>query len=302
MKTTHWARGLAVLCLAAALGLGAAHAQAPAQAPPLQDGVVTFSAPPATPVPQPSDAGTGLTGEAQDRAEAADLSALEYETIFRILFGVLAIAVVLESALAVLFGWRVFQNHFSSRGLRTPVAVIVGWLVAHGLKFDVVASLYQALYGGQGEVSPLGGLGVFITGLVLAGGSAGVNNILKGLGFRRIGPAEGATPRPAVTEAWFSVTLQRKDAVGPVQVLLLTDAGPPVLVGMISGKTAPPPWASDFVSNDMRFPPVAGHVLTPATTYTLRLAGADKAGASVQRDWGPFTPGAGAIIDVSLTL
>lgn len=300
MRTIHWARGLAVLCVVAALGFGAAHAQAPAQAPPLQDGTVTFSTPAAAPAAAP-DTGV-LAGGAQDRAEAADLSALEYETIFRILFGVLAIAVVLESALAVLFGWRVFQNHFSSRGLRTPVAVIVGWLVAHGLKFDVVASLYQALYGGQGEVSPLGGLGVFITGLVLAGGSAGVNNILKALGFRRIGPAEGAAPRPAATEAWFSVALQRKDAVGPVQVLLLTDAGPAVLVGMISGKTAPPPWASDFVSNKMRFPPVAGHVLAPGTTYTLRLAGTDKAGAPVQKDWGPFTPGAGAIIDVSLTL
>lgn len=302
MKTIHWAgRGMAVLCLAAALGLGTAQAQIAAPAPPLQDGVVTFS-PPATPVPQPAPDAGGLTGEAQDRAEAADLSELEYETIFRILFGVLAIAVVLESALAVLFGWRVFQNHFSSRGLRTPVAVIVGWLVAHGLKFDVVASLYQALYGGQGEVSPLGGLGVFITGLVLAGGSAGVNNILRALGFRRIGPAEGATPRPAATEAWFSVTLQRKDAVGPVQVLLVGDAGPAVLVGMITGKTPPPPWAADFVSNDVRFPPVAGHVLSPGATYTLRLAGADKAGAPIQKDWGPFTPGAGAIIDVALTL
>jgi hypothetical protein len=302
MKTNHWARGVAAFCLVAALGLGAAQAQTPAQAPPFQDGTVTFSNPPATPVPQPADDGAGLTGEAQDRAEAADLSALEYETIFRILFGVLAIAVVLESALAVLFGWRVFQNHFSSRGLRTPVAVIVGWLVAHGLKFDVVASLYQALYGGQGEVSPLGGLGVFITGLVLAGGSAGVNNILRALGFRRIGPAEGATPRPAATEAWFSVTLQRKEAVGPVQVLLVGDAGPAVLLGMINGRAPPPAWAADFVSNDVRFPPTGGHVLAPGATYALRLAGVDKAGAPIQKDWGPFTPGAGAIIDVSVTL
>ncbi|PLR26749.1 hypothetical protein SGCZBJ_08250 [Caulobacter zeae] len=229
------------------------------------------------------------------------MAQLQYDTVFRILFGALAIAVVLESALAVIFNWRVFQNRFSGKSWRTPIAIAFGWSIATGLKFDIIGALYTAIYGTSVGKPELGLVGTFVTALVLAGGSAGVNNILKGLGFRQIGSGDGPAPKPAKTEAWLSVTLQRREAVGPVQVLV-DDGQQTVLVGMISGVKPPPEWVTDFVANKVRFPSYGGHSLALGKTYTVSLSGVDKAGNAISKTWTPFTPGAGAIIDVVLTL
>jgi hypothetical protein len=219
----------------------------------------------------------------------------------KILFTLFVIALLLESGLSVIFNWRVFLQLFDSRGVRTLVSLGFSWLIVEHFKFDAMTELIN---GYNGTCLPPSGLGLFVTALVISGGSSGVNKLLVALGFRSALTAEDtAKPMPPATEAWISVRLVRKNTSGPVSVLIgPDDATEPCLVGVISG-FSPNCRALRFFLNDFgRFPPCGGYPLQPGVKYKLLLAGQDKNQQALSAAWGPAALAAGAMVDLEMTL
>lgn len=150
-------------------------------------------------------------------ASSPALSDNPYSPAAKILFALFALAVVLESGLAVIFNWRPFVQFFDARGAKTVIAVVISLLFVVAFDLDLADSLVKSFFPDSSSPGPIG---PFITALVLAGGSSGVNNILVALGFRSAKTAESVTPRPPATKAWVAVSLRRKKAVGPAYVLV----------------------------------------------------------------------------------
>ncbi|MDR6670223.1 hypothetical protein [Rhizobium sp. 1399] len=220
--------------------------------------------------------------------------------MFKILFVVFSIAVVLESALAVIFNWRLFLAYFDARGTKTIVSVVVGILVAWSLQLDLIDRLYKAMYSSGIALGPFG---YVLTGLVLAGGSSGVNNILKALGFRSLQSEETKQPRPRPSEAWLAVVLVRKNSTkAPVQVFLTADNEGERLIGTIKG-TKVPRFLARLRTNPMRYPTVAGFAVPADSIVTVKLRDPTlPIGQNTSEDWGPYKIAGGAIIDFDLTV
>jgi len=121
--------------------------------------------------------------------------------------------------------------------------VVASWIVVYFLNMDIVARLLAA-YATTDPAKPVnpaalsGPVSIVLTALILAGGSSGVNRILKGLGFRSNNPEEEKLPKPKPTDAWVSVRHKGKK---PVSVTI-EDKGPTVagspapLAGIINHK------------------------------------------------------------------
>ncbi|SNS65801.1 hypothetical protein SAMN06295912_11195 [Sphingomonas laterariae] len=224
-----------------------------------------------------------------------------YAEMAQILFATLVIAILLESALALIFNWRPFLMYFDRRGVKSVIALAVGWATASVLNLDIVQRLYVAINGPTPGLS-VGGLGEFLTGLILAGGSAAVYNILHALGFRQFDRAAEVTPKPATDKAWISVRLKRVVADGPVSVLLSRNGGTPELIGVIRGTRRPPAaWAWAF-TDWTRFPTVAGYELPTGTEIALTLKGKNEANQTVESRAETAKVGARAIIDFEVAL
>ena len=254
-------------------------------------------APAAAPAPQGSSTATALTAQPKPPQGV-------YDAIFKILFSVFVTALILESALAVIFHWRPFVLAFDGRGVKTLVAVLTGWLVAFGLQLDIVTLLHQVTHGPT-RPAPLGDFGYFVTALVLAGGSAGVNKIMRALGFRDLVQREDVAPKPPENRAWIAVRLVRRNARGEVRVLIEDAAAKTTrIVGTITGQGSPPAWLRGFVTDSARFPTVAGYAVDGDKTYAVRLEGQDASGQPIASAvaWGPYTVAKGAIIDIEMTL
>ncbi|MDP8993837.1 MAG: hypothetical protein M3N07_02470, partial [Pseudomonadota bacterium] len=148
-------------------------------------------------------------------------------------------------------------------------------------------------------------IGYLVTAMVVAGGSAGVNNLLVALGFRRVTRTEEVTPKPAPDRAWLAVRLKRSNPHDstPVRVMLSGDGEPYKLVGMIVGKTSPGGFLRWFLQDATRFPTIAGYSVPGDHEYAIRL---ERDGVGLSPDysqtWGPFLVAKGAVIDVELTL
>jgi hypothetical protein len=210
-------------------------------------------------------------------------------------------AVLLESAFATIFNWRVFLTYFNERGIKTIIMVIVSLIVVWVFKLDVMASLIAAykLPAGslQGNDAALalaaeftktsGPVSTFVTALILAGGSAGVNNVMMALGFRSNRAAEVA-PAPPQDEAWVAIKVKKRNADGQVHVIVSkVDAWP-------AGKEMPPaiagtigfsrPRVSELLFRNIdRFPQNGGYVVKPNTPYRLTVEGKDAAGNVIRR-------------------
>lgn len=101
-----------------------------------------------------------------------------------ILVKFLVLAVVFEVALTPIFNWRMFLRHFEGRGWKTPIAVLLAWLVFATAKLDIFQELMVAF---EADF-PQAGLGkwasTFVTALLIAGGSDGIFRIFARLGIR----------------------------------------------------------------------------------------------------------------------
>lgn len=236
---------------------------------------------------------------AQDAQTPPTLTAHDvYTPSFQALFTLFILAVLLESGLAIIFNWKLFISTFDAKATKPLIAVLVASLFVFRYKLDIVTRLVN-IYTNAGY--PINFAGKFLTALVIAGGSAGVNRLLQALGFRSVQTESQPPPRVPPAVAWISVTLKRVKAEGMVNVLARPD-GNFSLIGTISGPGLANPLLRFFFQDRARFPGSGGHTLVPGT-WAIQLEGVDRNGAVIQsRLWGPYAIAAGTIIDIELTL
>jgi hypothetical protein len=213
------------------------------------------------------------------------------------------IAILLESALAVIFNWRVFLAYFNLRGAKTLIMIGVSWSVVSVFDVNVFKSLLET-YGVESSGS--GNLSKFLTALILAGGSSGVNNIMVALGYRDKDRVTQKTPKVPANKAWVAINVKRKEATGHIGVLLSKSSPQPsnmpsAYAGTIS--KASPAFRDQFLRNPRRFPQSGGFVVEPDVAYELELVATDSSDQKVQSAIdGTYVFARGAIVDLEVTL
>ena len=97
----------------------------------------------------------------------------------------LVLSVVFESALSPLFNWRLFREKFNGKGIKTPIVVILAFLVFWSYDLDIINDILVAV-NYIAETDPRGHTlgGQALTALLIAGGSSGILNIYTRLGIR----------------------------------------------------------------------------------------------------------------------
>ena len=104
-----------------------------------------------------------------------------YDASLKAITILLVVAVLLESALAVIFNWRVFRAYFSVAGLKTLISFVVSLFIVQGFGLDIMSRLLSVYEQGDFQ-SNLGTQ--LLTALIIAGGSSGVNKLLVAFGYR----------------------------------------------------------------------------------------------------------------------
>jgi hypothetical protein len=227
-----------------------------------------------------------------------------YAKAFRILFVAFVVATLLEWGLSVLFNWRPFLMLFDARGVRTIVSVGFAYIFVTAFDLDIVRDLVVA-YSGIPKASDFASQ--FVSALMLAGGSSGMNTVLVTLGFREVKTAEQVAPKPAPTHAWISVSLTRDLARGPVDVLIGPPANPAV-AGTIGGSSHAVGmfWLLTYFVRDYgRFPTSGGFSVAPGVAVAVQLRGVRKdTGAAIESPTWSAVNGlaAGAIVDLTMKL
>jgi hypothetical protein len=238
------------------------------------------------------------TAFAETETRPVGLSDAVYSASASALTVLLVTAVVLESAFAIIFNWRVFLSYFSTKGVKTIVMVAVSLLVVYTFNLDVMASLIAAYKlpagapldaaGLAAEVARISGpVSKVVTALVLAGGSAGVHSLMNALGFRSSREAE-IEPTPPQDQAWVAVKVKRVNAVGRVQVIVSKvdalpegEIAPPAIAGSIGFSR---PGISELLLRNIdRFPQNGGYVVEPGKPYRIFVVGKDANGTVLTR-------------------
>lgn len=106
----------------------------------------------------------------------------QLEVIGAQLLLLLVVSIFLETALSVLFGWRVFQLHFDGRGWKTPIAVFASAIFVYGFDIDAMGEVLEAfeLDAEFGWFSPT----KIVSTLILAGGSSLIFRLFETFGLR----------------------------------------------------------------------------------------------------------------------
>ena len=96
----------------------------------------------------------------------------------------LVLSIVFESALTPVFNWRVFARKFDGKGVKTPVIVILAFVVFWRYDLDIIKDILNAFKLNNSEAYSTSIGGQFLTALLIAGGSDGVFRIFSRLGLR----------------------------------------------------------------------------------------------------------------------
>jgi hypothetical protein len=169
---------------------------------------------------------------------------------------------------------------------------------------DIVGSLVAA-YRSTPPVA--NSVSAFVTALILAGGTAGVYNIMHALGFRD-DRQDDTVVKPPKTEAWIAVRVRRAretKTVGEVKVKLnklaaATASDPTPIAGTIGSKG--PPLREQFFRSSSRFPPSGGYTVEPNQVYQIVVEGKDPGGAAVTALDTKMVFAPGAIVDLEVTV
>lgn len=232
---------------------------------------------------------------------APGFSGQVYEQAGRAVFLLFVLAVILESALALLFNWKPFVEYLVPRAVRPLIAFFAAILVVNLLGMDVVAALANALTSTQVPISTAGQV---LTAMVIAGGSAGVNTMLIALGFRSVRTPETAAPKPPPEKAWLAVRALDGQSRGDLFVFLTSPPGSGnALLGVIKGRSKPASILSWFVSDRGRLPNYGGHTVEPGQNYTIEVRGKDENGVPLPpATYGPLQFAKGALVDIDVKL
>jgi hypothetical protein len=248
---------------------------------------------------------TGGTGEMvipiKIELAAPEFSTKVYEQAGRAILLLFALAVLLESALALLFNWKPFVERLVPRAVRPVIAFLAAYLVVSLLNIDVMAALANSLNGAPAQPSTTGQL---LTAMVLAGGSAGVNNMLIALGFRYVRTPETTAPKAPPDKAWLAVRAVEGKSRGDLLVYLNSPGADHALLGVIKGRSKPNSPLSWFITDRGRVPGYGGHTVDPDKDYTIDVHGRDENGLPLKLEppIGPLKFAKGAVVDIDVKL
>jgi len=220
------------------------------------------------------------------------------------------LAVLLESALAIIFNWRPFIESFNARATRPLVSFGVALAFVVYFNFDAVTGLMNAV---QKTALPANWFGQVLTAAILAGGSAGVNTMLVALGFRELKTQDTAAPKLDLTQAWVAIQAVQERSVGEVRVQIgeSNTKDPPYvelpLAGVVPGSTRNPagPFRRFFLRDMGRFPPFGGYLIPSKKPCKIVLSAAKKDDPHNTRIFSEpidFVPAERAIIDLTIQL
>ena len=222
-------------------------------------------------------AGFRSSSRSTDRTPSIPDSALS--KAFNILVTAVVLALLLESACALLFNWRLFLEFFVGRAWRTPAMFGGAWLIVGIFDLDLMAALFDA-YNPRADGLPSKGswFTAALTAAILAGGSAGVNRILIGLGFRSQVRPDLAEPALDEGEAWIAIQVSGKPAEVQarvdIDVLDLTAAEKatvPTTVGILRPRTVPQRLMQLLWPSRSRVPPSGGRKVATANCYRITV-------------------------------
>ena len=247
----------------------------------------------------------------QKLTQTGDIAAASFSTLM-ILF---VLAVLIESALAVIFNWRLFLEMFNGRGVKTLVAILVSGITVAAFNLD--QQVFEALLAAYGvtfeqPVPPAKAdhtVAFILTTLILAGGSGGVNRILVALGYRQPVADAPRLPKAPKGMAWVAIRVTREEAVGPIEIHIQkkgprTDRSPPELAGVIAPVGFWHRLWSVFFLDRSRYPPTAGHEVMPGHEYAILVEAHKQNGDLVDCELNNKTYcfADGAIIDFHVTV
>lgn len=158
--------------------------------------------------------------------QQAQISSASVQQAFVVLMAAFVLALLMESAFALLFNWRLFQAVVVGRAWRTPIMLVGSWLVVSSFKLDLMAELFSAY---RGFTVSGGVFTEILTAMIVSGGSVGVNKILTGLGFRSAIPRQDPnTERDSLAqnEAWVSLDISAVLPGRRLSVEMLEDVAP----------------------------------------------------------------------------
>jgi hypothetical protein len=213
----------------------------------------------------------------------------------KVLLKLFVLAVILESALAILFNWRPFIATFDGRATKPLIALVVAFMLVKSLNLDVVGSLVRTYTGYKGAAGD-GWLTSLLTAMVIAGGSAGVNRMLRSLGYRSI-DVEETKPKPPPTKAWVAAHRGRIALKGPLDDLIDKGDDDWKLAGTILGNSRRP-LVGWLLRDQTSFPTVGGFEAAPDETLRVALVKQNAQVPAAENIWGPHKLRAGAIVDI----
>jgi hypothetical protein len=235
---------------------------------------------------------------AVDIRQPSGLSGKAYEEGFKALFVLFVLAVLIESALAILFNWRPFVETFNPRAVRPLISVVVAYIFVESFDLDIVTNLVNVATDTAREHTSLGKA---LTAMIIAGGSAGVNTLLIALGYREQKTPETTRPKPPPTVAWIAVRATGKGDFGAVNVHIgspsTADTKLP-LVGTIHGKSRTV--VRYLFADRGRFPRFGGYAVPAGSEIVIYLQTQSSPKRSARSE--SYTVAGGAVIDIDLAL
>lgn len=213
------------------------------------------------------------------------------------LLKVMLIAILMEQAFAVIFYWRLYQEFFAGRAVKTLVMIVASVLFVLLSGYDPVSKIISIATGTTGDASA-NALTIFLSALIFSGGSAGVNNLLIALGFRQPS-AEPKRLEPPTGMAWLSVRVISTDQTIRYGVELAesdqTAAAP--LLSMLVHRTPWDRFRRVFSRDPMRFPPSGGYTVKSGKSYVITVVKTEKDAAGLQVSRAPVWSWSGSFAD-----
>ncbi|MCU7849371.1 MAG: hypothetical protein KZQ89_15560 [Candidatus Thiodiazotropha sp. (ex Lucinoma kastoroae)] len=210
------------------------------------------------------------------------------------------LAVLVESALSLIFNWRIFLEFFNKRAIKTVVMFVVSLTVVRTFDIDIVAELMKVYDPGS---NPGDVMSTTLTALIVAGGSSGVNNLFIALGFRS--RLRDQAPQPPRNEAWIAILVHRDStATGEVLVQISEDtSGASAQHDSIAGSVNARKKLRDlFFPNRNRFPTSGGYKVESGKVYKISVSGKNESGAMHTGLGDTYSFAPRAIIDLDVKL
>lgn len=233
--------------------------------------------------------------DAQQEAEAVAKTP-DIGRIASLLAGVIALAAVIESALAVIFAWPVFLDRINRRNAKMPISLLVSGVVAWGFDLELVHKLAAAFGAGSGQNLP-DWFDALLSALILAGGAAGVRNLMVSLGLATPTAEIEKPHRPPSNKGWLSVRDARADRGTPLEIWLTPEGEVSRVIGVIAARTRQAPgFLRWMVTDAARFPRVAGYAVDVGKRYTISVREGDGQSQVIGID---YAFGEAAIVDLT---